>query len=129
MIDILVSFLLIFGAILSAIGALGLVRMPDVLIRMHSATKIGTLACGLIVAGTIIYTADGSTTVKGILIILFILLTAPIASHMIGRATVSTGVPLWIGKRMMTSEEDDYPTETAWDHSTDAGLQSPKNEA
>lgn len=95
MIDIITGIIVLVGGIFGVIGGIGLVRMPDVLIRMHAATKIGTLACGLILAAVAVYFEDGASTLQVILIILFLLLTAPIASHMIGRAAVSTKVPLW----------------------------------
>lgn len=100
MIDIIVALLLVIGGVFAAIGSLGLVRMPDVIIRMHASTKIGTLAPILILAGLAVFFADFGVTVRVVLIILFLLLTAPIASHMIGRAAVNTGVPLRIGKSM-----------------------------
>ncbi|MEM9319384.1 MAG: monovalent cation/H(+) antiporter subunit G [Pseudomonadota bacterium] len=93
--DIIIGTLIVLGGLFGAIGALGLVRMPDVLIRMHASTKIGTLSCGMVLAGTAVFFADGSTIVRALLIFLFLILTAPIGSHMIGRAAVSMGVGLW----------------------------------
>lgn len=93
--DVVVTILILGGGAFAVIGALGLVRMQDVLIRMHASTKIGTLATGLILAGAGLWFADSGVTVRVVLIFLFLLLTAPIGSHMIGRAAVSTGVPLW----------------------------------
>lgn len=95
--EIIVGVLLILGGVLGVIGALGLVRMPDVLIRMHASTKIGTLMSGLVLASASIWFWDPGVTVRVVLIVLFLLLTAPIASHMIGRAAVSLGVPLYKG--------------------------------
>ncbi|MEL6792396.1 MAG: monovalent cation/H(+) antiporter subunit G [Pseudomonadota bacterium] len=95
MIEIVIAALIFFGALLGAIGALGVIRLPDVLIRMHASTKIGTLSCGLIIAGTAVWFGDHDVIIRAVAIILFILLTAPIAAHMIGRAAVATGVPLW----------------------------------
>ena len=89
------AFLLLIGGLFAVIGSIGLLRLPDVLIRMHASTKIGTLACGLIIAGSAVFFAEAQITIRVIAIILFLLLTAPIAAHMIGRAAVSTGVKLW----------------------------------
>lgn len=95
--DLITAGLILLGGAFGAIGALGLIRMPDVLIRMHASTKIGTLSCGLVVAGAAVHFAEPGTSVRAVLILLFLLLTAPIASHMIARAAVATGVPLWRG--------------------------------
>ena len=95
MTDVIAGTLILLGGAFGVIGALGLLRMPDILTRMHASTKIGTLSCGLVVAGAAVHFGDGSTGVRAVLIILFLLLTAPIAAHLIGRAAVTTGVPLW----------------------------------
>lgn len=95
MTDIIVGVLLLLGSGFAVIGALGLLRMPDILIRMHASTKIGTLACGLVIAASAVAFQDASIVVRAVLIVLFILLTAPIGSHMIGRAAIATGVKLW----------------------------------
>jgi multicomponent Na+:H+ antiporter subunit G len=97
MTDIIVGVLVILGSALGALGALGLVRLPDVLIRMHASTKIGTLSCGLIMAAAAVHFGTAEMVIRAVAIILFLLLTAPIAAHMIGRAAVFIGVPLWTG--------------------------------
>ncbi|MEM8752428.1 MAG: monovalent cation/H(+) antiporter subunit G [Pseudomonadota bacterium] len=97
MAEIVVAVLILAGGAFAAIGGLGVVRLPDVLIRMHASTKIGTLSCGLIIAATGVYFGTTEIVIRAIAIILFLLLTAPIAAHMIGRAAVAIGVPLWNG--------------------------------
>jgi len=95
MTDIIAGTLIILGGLFAVIGALGLLRMPDVLIRMHASTKIGTLSTGLILAGCAVVFFSADITIRVIAIVLFILLTAPIGAHMMGRSVLSTGVPLW----------------------------------
>src|SRR6056297_636695 len=95
MIEIIAGCLILLGGVFAVIGGLGLLRMPDVLIRMHASTKIGTLSCGLILAGCAVVFAEPDIVIRVILIVLFVLLTAPIGSHMIGRAAVRLGVPLY----------------------------------
>ena len=96
--EYVVAVLVLIGGAFAAIGALGIVRMPDVLIRMHAATKTGTLATILIIVGTAVHFGSTEMTIRAVAIILFLLLTAPIAAHMIGRAAYTTGVKLWTGK-------------------------------
>ena len=105
MTDAIVALLILVGGTFGVIGGLGLVRMPDVLIRMHAATKIGTLATGLILAAAAVHFGRTAEVVQVILIVVFLLLTAPIASHMIGRAAVRMGVPLYRGEGGGVGEE------------------------
>ncbi|WP_208347321.1 monovalent cation/H(+) antiporter subunit G [Pseudaestuariivita rosea] len=94
MIYYLISFFALTGGFFAFIAALGVLRLPDVLVRMHASTKAGTLACGLVMAAAAIFFQDGEVIFRVIAIVLFLLLTAPVAAHMIGRAAVRTGVPL-----------------------------------
>lgn len=93
--DSIVSVLILAGGFFAAIAGLGLLRLPDVLIRMHASTKAGTLGVGLIVLGVSIHFASSLVIAKAILIISFMLLTAPVAAHLIGRAAYRRGTPLW----------------------------------
>ncbi len=95
MMQTLISFLLIAGGVFAAIAGIGLLRFPDVLMRMHASTKAGTLGVGLIVVSVASYFSDDLVTTKAVLIVLFILLTAPVAAHLIGRAAYRTKTPLW----------------------------------
>ena len=90
-----ISLLLIAGGFFAAIAGIGLLRFPDVLMRMHASTKAGTLGVGLVVVSVAIYFAEDLVTTKAVLIVLFILLTAPVAAHLVGRAAYRTKTPLW----------------------------------
>lgn len=95
MTELLISLLLIAGGGFAAVAGLGLLRLPDVLIRMHASTKAGTLGVGLIVIAVAVHKGDLLVTSKAALIIIFLLLTAPVAAHLIGRAAYRSGAPLW----------------------------------
>jgi multicomponent Na+:H+ antiporter subunit G len=90
-----VAGLVLLGALFGLLGAVGLLRMPDVLVRMHASTKLATLACGLTLIAAAVHFNSADVTIRAVAILLFLLLTAPLAAHMIGRAAVTTGVPLW----------------------------------
>ena len=90
-----VGLLCLAGAAFALIAGLGVLRLPDVLIRMHASTKAGTLGSGLILAAVATHFAEAPVVAKAVATVLFLLLTAPIAAHMIGRAALRTGVPLW----------------------------------
>ncbi len=95
--EIIVSLFILSGGLFTLVAALGVLRLPDVLIRMHASTKAGTLGCGLLLVAVAIYFGEGAITARAIAAIVFLVLTAPVAAHMIGRAAYKTGVPLWKG--------------------------------
>lgn len=88
------AFLLLAGGAFAFVAGLGLLRLPDVLVRMHASSKAGTLGAGLVLLAAALVFADLGTSVRMGLTIAFLLLTAPIAAHLIGRAAYRTGTPL-----------------------------------
>lgn len=95
--EIVVIVLIFGGALFMALAGLGMLRMPDLFLRMSSSAKAGTLGAGLILLGAAIHFNDFSIYTRAFAIIVFLLLTAPVAAHMIGRAAHFDGVPLWKG--------------------------------
>jgi multicomponent Na+:H+ antiporter subunit G len=91
MIDVLAGTLLVCGSLLATIAAIGVVRFPDVLSRMHAATKPQTVGLLLILGGLALRLRDLSDITIIVLIGLFQLLTAPVSAHMVGRAAFRTG--------------------------------------
>jgi multicomponent Na+:H+ antiporter subunit G len=87
MTDVLSGILIQIGGLFALIASLGIIRLPDVLTRMHASTKAGTLASTLILAAVAIRFPETGVITKCIAAILFLLLTAPLAAHMIGRAS------------------------------------------
>jgi len=97
MTGLLVSLLLVAGAGLVLVASLGLLRLPDLYTRMHASTKPATLGVSLGVAALALDSAALGIAVRACLIVLFFLLTAPVAAHRLGRAAYRAGVPLWSG--------------------------------
>lgn len=93
--DIFTAFFLVVGVLFSVLASVGMVRMPDVYTRMQAATKAGTLGVASIVFALVVHFADLRTAAEGLLVIGFFFVTAPIASHLIGRAAYVVGVPFW----------------------------------
>ncbi len=98
--EIMVSAFLLLGSLLTLIAAAGVLRMPDIFTRMHAATKTGTVGVSAIAIGMMIHFNTITVTSKGVLVIAFFLLTAPVAAHMIARAAYKSGVSLWILTRI-----------------------------
>ncbi|TFL17297.1 monovalent cation/H(+) antiporter subunit G [Jannaschia formosa] len=93
--ELFLSACVLLGGFFAFVAGLGILRLPDVLIRMHATTKAGTLASGLIMLAVAVGLGDVPTIARAVIIVLFLLLTAPVAAHMIGRAAFRSGVPLW----------------------------------
>lgn len=93
--DVIVSLFLLAGGFFTAVAGLGILRLPDVLIRMHASTKAGTLGVGLILTALAIHFAEVAAVTRAFAAVLFLLLTAPVAAHLIGRAAHRIGTPLW----------------------------------
>lgn len=91
---IIAAILILIGGILSFFAGVGVFRLPDVFIRMHAATKVGTLGSGLIIAAVAVHFGDPAIVVRCILIVFFLLLTAPIGAHMVGRAVLRMGIEI-----------------------------------
>jgi multicomponent Na+:H+ antiporter subunit G len=95
--ELLTAALLAIGAIWILIAAAGIVRMPDLYLRMSASSKAATLGAALmLLAVAVHFQALGVVSRVGATVA-FIVLTAPVAAHMIARAAYVTGVPLWQG--------------------------------
>lgn len=95
MTDIVIMILSAIGAIFILLASIGLVRMPDIYLRISVTTKAATLGVGLILVSAGIFFNEASLISRVIAIICFLLLTAPVAAHMIGRTAYYTGTKLW----------------------------------
>ena len=90
--EIIGSLLMLTGSIFLFLGALGIVRMPDVYNRMQAGTKATTMGLMTLSLGVGIYHPEW--LLKSILIIIFVGFTNPVASHALARASHKSGIPL-----------------------------------
>jgi multicomponent Na+:H+ antiporter subunit G len=84
--DWIAGVLVLTGGAFAFIAGLGVLKLPDVLTRMHASTKAGTLASLLILVAVAIEFQTLTVTAKAIAAILFLMLTAPLAAHLLGRS-------------------------------------------
>lgn len=106
MIEIMLGLIMLLGGAFCLIAALGVVRMPDVYVRMHASTKAGTLGVGLIGVATAALVAEGGFVVKALVVVSFMILTAPVGAHLLGRAAFKAGTPFWHGTTEDPGVED-----------------------
>jgi len=91
-IDLLSWGLLLAGVVFCLIGAIGIIRLPDMFARMHGAGIIDTLGIGLIFLGLMLQAGLNLILVKLVLILVFVMFTSPTATHALARAALRSGV-------------------------------------
>ncbi len=87
--------LIIFGAIFLFLGALGILRLPDVYNRLQAGTKATTLGAFSAIIGAGLLRPEWLP--KAIIIAVFLLMANPISSHALARASYRRGIKLWSG--------------------------------
>lgn len=95
--DIIVIFLIIVGLFFVFAGVVGVIRMPDTLCRLQSATNIATMGAMPIALACSIWGFVNDNTsigIKSLIILFFLLITNPVASHAMARATYRTKTEL-----------------------------------
>ena len=92
MLEWLVYILVLVGVFFLFIAAIGVVRMPDLYNRMHATSKAGTLGVGLILVAVAVFYQELSVAARALSTLAFIVLTAPVAAHALGRAAYLSGV-------------------------------------
>ena len=90
MIEILLSLLILTGAIFTFIGSLGLARLRDFYTRLHGPTKATTLGVGcLLIASALFFSVrDEGVSLHEILVTLFLFITAPVSAHLLAKAAL-----------------------------------------
>jgi multicomponent Na+:H+ antiporter subunit G len=100
--DIIGALFLLLGAMLCFAASVGLVRFPDVLTRMHAATKPQTLGLLFVVAGVAFSLQNLQALGILLLVAVLQLLTAPVAAHMVSRTAYRTGQ---VSSDLLTEDE------------------------
>jgi len=93
--EILIAALMGIGVTLMLIAGIGILRMPDLYLRNSVSSKGATLGVIALMLASMLYFGDLGIGSRAVAVILFMLLTAPVAAHMIGRAGYRTDTPFW----------------------------------
>lgn len=97
MIEWIIGILMVLGSLFMLLAAVGILRLPDLPTRMHASTKAGAMGAIFIMTAVVFHFSTGIVLARALAIVLFIIMTAPIAAHVIARAGYFVGVPLWRG--------------------------------
>jgi multicomponent Na+:H+ antiporter subunit G len=116
----LAVFLAIVGALFLLLAGLGIIRLPDLFCRASATTKAATLGVGCLLVAVALHFGDLQVTTRVLATLAFLLLTAPVAAHMIARAAYWQGVPLWSG-----TVRDEFQEELSGDRATGAKQHHP----
>ncbi|GAB4377402.1 MAG: monovalent cation/H(+) antiporter subunit G [Calditrichia bacterium] len=95
-----VIFLVSAGLFFNLVGCIGLLRFPDIYNRLQASTKCVTLGTVLILLAPVVHFGWHSISLKALLCIAFIFVTAPTAAHAISRGSHRAGFTLWEGSIM-----------------------------
>ncbi|MFW5896227.1 MAG: monovalent cation/H(+) antiporter subunit G [archaeon] len=113
--EIAVIALLAGGVFFVFVGAVGVIRLPDLYTRTHAASKSDTLGVVLSIgAGTLVF-ESGSMRLKALALLLFMLVTTPTATHAIARAAFDQGIEPW------TTDDEETEPQTTGDAADAAG--------
>ena len=88
---VVAAVLFLAGSFLAMVAGIGIARFPDLLSRMHAATKPQVLGLGMLMTALALEIRTGVVVWTLLLVVLFQLITAPVSAHMVGRAGYRTG--------------------------------------
>lgn len=92
--DVVSGALLLAGGVLYVLAGVGMLRFPDVYARMHAATKPATLGLLFVLGGAALQVDSAADYLKLALAGALQVLTAPVGSHLMGRAAYLAEVPM-----------------------------------
>ena len=90
--QILAIFFLVVGTLLSLIGVIGFIRLPDVYTRLHATGKVSVFGVVFLLVAAILLTP--LSLWKGLLLIFFVLMASPSVSHSVASAAYKAGLPM-----------------------------------
>jgi multicomponent Na+:H+ antiporter subunit G len=96
--DVAAWALVLGGCFFTVVGAFGLIRLPDVYTRLHSAGLVDTVGAGFLLIGLTLYGGFTIVTIKLLLILVFLFFTSPTTSNAFANSVYSAGIrPLLAG--------------------------------
>lgn len=93
--EALTILFLLIGVFFITVAGLGILRMPDLYIRMHASTKAGTIGLGLLMIAVALHFRDVASVSRAVAIMIFLILTAPVAAHVLGKSMLDKGYKMW----------------------------------
>ena len=90
--EITITICILVGSVFILVGSLGLIRLPDLMTRLHAPSKATTVGVGgcLVASMLNFWAVEGRFSIQEILITFFLFLTAPVTAHFIAKAHLHT---------------------------------------
>ena len=86
-VEFVVSALIVIGGVFLLVGSLGMIKLPELMARLHAPTKATTLGIGsALFASVVFFSVTGDFSIHEVLIVFFLFLTAPITAHFVAKA-------------------------------------------
>lgn len=93
LLDLLSWLLLLGGGFFVLVGSIGMIRMPDFYTRNHAASITDTLGAAMFLLGLVLQAPDFLGAVKLVLILVFLLISSPTATHALAKAALHSRLP------------------------------------
>jgi multicomponent Na+:H+ antiporter subunit G len=90
--------LLLLGSFFTIVGAVGLVRMPEIFTRMHAASVTDTLGVGFLMLGMCLQAGFSLVTLKLVFLLALFFFTGPVVTHALAQACLHEGVMPWLAQ-------------------------------
>ena len=116
MMEWIVSILLIAGSLFMLVAAIGVVKLSDVYMRMHAITKAASLGAILMLTAVFLWHPQWIVGIEAFMVVIFVIFTAPIGTHMIAR----------VAHRMNVPQGDDYIMDELQDKSEQKENEEPQ---
>jgi multicomponent Na+:H+ antiporter subunit G len=110
-VDALSWVLILAGSFFTVVGAVGLLRLPDVYTRMHGASVTDTLGAGLLLTGLMLQAGFGLVTLKLLFILTLFFFIGPVATHALAQAALHAGVRPQLAEDRTDRLEEQQPVE------------------
>lgn len=91
-VDILSWVLILVGGAFTLVGAVGLVRLPDMFSRMHGASLIDTSGAGLMLVGFMLQAGFSLVALKLMFLLALLFMIGPVISHALAKAALESGL-------------------------------------
>ncbi len=92
--EIVVSVFLLVGTAIMLLSSLGIVRFGDVFLRMHAATKSGTLGIGFIMIAVALFFGESIINIKLLALTVLYFFTSPIGAQVLAHAAHLSNAPM-----------------------------------